>query len=105
MYRIVTLAMVRAGVDLADPAAIEAAADVPLSVSYDPDVEQSFLDGEDVSVQIRGDEVTRAVSAVSAATAATAASAADSRSWVTLRRFRHTASVRRPAVAAVQVAT
>lgn len=66
MYRIVTLAMVRAGVDLADPAAIEAAADVPLSVSYDPDVEQSFLDGEDVSVQIRGDEVTRAVSAVSA---------------------------------------
>ena len=36
MYRIVTLAMVRAGVDLSDPHAIEAAADVPLSVSHDP---------------------------------------------------------------------
>ena len=66
MYRIVTLAMVRAGVDLGDPRAIELAADVPLSVSYDPDVEQAFLDGEDVSEHIRGDEVTRAVSAVSA---------------------------------------
>lgn len=66
MYRIVTLAMLRAGVDLADPQAIAAAADVPLSVGFDPQVEQTFLDGEDVSAQIRGDEVTRAVSAVSA---------------------------------------
>lgn len=66
MYRIVTLAMLRAGVDLDDPSAIEAAADVPISVSYDPDVEQSFLGDEDVSDQIRGDEVTRSVSAVSA---------------------------------------
>ncbi|MCB0933882.1 MAG: (d)CMP kinase [Mycobacterium sp.] len=66
MYRIVTLAMVRAGVDLSDPHAIEAAADVPLSVSHDPAVERAYLDGEDVSEQIRGDEVTRAVSAVSA---------------------------------------
>ena len=66
MYRIVTLAMVRAGVDLADSAAIAAAADVPLSVGYDPDHEQSYLAGEDVSVAIRGDDVTRAVSAVSA---------------------------------------
>ncbi len=38
MYRIVTLAVVRAGVDLADTPAIEAAATgVPLSVGYDPD--------------------------------------------------------------------
>ena len=66
MYRIVTLALVRAGVDLNDPGAIAAAADVPLSIGYDPDVEQAFLGDEDVSVQIRGDEVTRAVSAVSA---------------------------------------
>ena len=66
MYRIVTLALVRAGVDLDDPGAIAAAADVPLSIGYDPDVEQAFLGDEDVSAQIRGDEVTRAVSAVSA---------------------------------------
>ena len=37
MYRIVTLAVLRAGVDLTDAAAIEAAAaDVPLSVGYRP---------------------------------------------------------------------
>ena len=66
MYRIVTLAMLRAGVDLEDADAIAAAADVPLTVGYDPDREQSYLAGEDVSVAIRGDDVTRAVSAVSA---------------------------------------
>ena len=66
MYRIVTLALVRAGVDLDDPGAIAAAADVPLAVGYDPDTEAAFLGGEDVSALIRGDEVTRAVSAVSA---------------------------------------
>jgi len=66
MYRIVTLAILRAGVDLRDSDAIAAAAEVPLSVGFDPHVEQTYLDGEDVSVQIRSDEVTRAVSAVAA---------------------------------------
>ena len=66
MYRIVTLAMLRAGVDLRDSEAIAAAAEVPLSVGFDPQVEQTYLDGEDVSLQIRSDEVTRAVSAVAA---------------------------------------
>ena len=66
MYRIVTLAMLRAGVDLRDSEAIAAAAEVPLSVGFDPQVEQTYLDGEDVSEQIRSDEVTRAVSAVAA---------------------------------------
>lgn len=66
MYRIATLAMLRAGVNIEDPAAIAAAAEVPMSVGFDPEVEQTFLGGEDVSVQIRGDEVTRAVSAVAA---------------------------------------
>lgn len=67
MYRIVTLAVVRAGVDLADTPSIEAAAaNVPLSVGYDPDKDKAYLDAEDVSREIRGDEVTRAVSAVSA---------------------------------------
>lgn len=67
MYRIVTLAVLRAGVDLADTPAIEReAAAVPLSVGYDPDEDRAYLDGEDVSGEIRGDAVTRAVSAVSA---------------------------------------
>ena len=67
MYRIVTLAVLRAGVDLDDTPAIErAAADVPLSVGYDPDEDRAYLDAEDVSAEIRGDAVTKAVSAVSA---------------------------------------
>ncbi len=66
MYRLVTLAILRAAVDLTDPEAIAAAADVPLSVGDDPNVDRAYLGGEDVSAEIRGDEVTRAVSAVSA---------------------------------------
>jgi cytidylate kinase len=67
MYRIVTLAVLRAGTDLGDTSAIEsAAADVPLSVGYDPDEDRAYLDAEDVSAEIRGDAVTRAVSVVSA---------------------------------------
>ncbi len=66
MYRIATLAMLRAGVDLDDSESISAAAEVPMSVGFDPEVECAYLDGEDVSAHIRGDEVTRAVSAVSA---------------------------------------
>ncbi|GAY13285.1 cytidylate kinase [Mycobacterium sp. shizuoka-1] len=66
MYRIATLSMLRSRVDLTDPDAIAAASDVPLSVGYDPDVDRAYLDGQDVSAEIRGDEVTRAVSAVSA---------------------------------------
>lgn len=65
MYRIVTLAVLRAGVDLGDPAAI-AAVDAPLSVGFDPDESRSYLGDEDVSEEIRGDAVTAAVSAVSA---------------------------------------
>jgi len=68
MYRIVTLAVLRAGIDLDDVEAVSAAAaDVALAVGYDPDEDRSYLAGEDVSAEIRGDEVTRAVSAVSAA--------------------------------------
>ena len=66
MYRIVTLAALRAGVDLADPQAIAAAAGAPLAVGHDPDVDRALLGEEDVTAAIRGDEVTRAVSAVSA---------------------------------------
>ena len=67
MYRIVTLAVLRAGIDVDDVDAIgAAAADVDLAVGYDPEEDRSYLAGEDVSAEIRGDEVTRAVSAVSA---------------------------------------
>jgi CMP/dCMP kinase len=67
MYRIVTLAVLRAGIDPYDVDAVGAAsADVDLAVGYDPDGDRSYLAGEDVSVLIRGDEVTKAVSAVSA---------------------------------------
>jgi len=67
MYRIVTLAVLRAGVDPTDAAAVEAVAStVQLSVGYDPGESGCYLAGEDVSTEIRGDDVTRAVSAVSA---------------------------------------
>jgi CMP/dCMP kinase len=70
MYRIVTLAVLRAGIDPADQAAVAAvAASIKLSVGFEPDEDRSFLDGEDVSSEIRGDEVTRAVSAVSSVAA------------------------------------
>ncbi|OBI90815.1 (d)CMP kinase [Mycobacterium asiaticum] len=67
MYRIVTLAVLRAGIDPSDAEAVgETASDVQLSVGYDPDDSSFYLAGEDVSSEIRGDDVTRAVSAVSA---------------------------------------
>ena len=67
MYRIVTLAVLRAGVDITDAQRVaDIAGDVDLAVGYDPDQDRAFLAGEDVSVEIRGDEVTGAVSAVSA---------------------------------------
>lgn len=67
MYRIVTLAVLRSGIDPSDSEAVAAAVDdVDLAVGYDPDEDRSFLAGEDVSAEIRGDAVTQAVSAVSA---------------------------------------
>ncbi|OBF44739.1 cytidylate kinase [Mycobacterium sp. 852002-50816_SCH5313054-b] len=66
MYRLVTLAVLRAGVDPADAEAVAHVADtVRMSVAYHPDGDLYFLAGEDVSAKIRGDEVTGAVSAVS----------------------------------------
>ncbi len=70
MYRMATLAVLRAGVDAEDDTAVAAVvASARLSVDYDPDIDRCFLDGEDVSAEIRGDEVTRAVSAVSSVAA------------------------------------
>ena len=67
MYRVATLAVLRAGVDPADTdAVIEATTDLPLEVSDDPDSTAVLFAGEDVSGEIRGPEVTKHVSAVSA---------------------------------------
>jgi cytidylate kinase len=61
MYRAVTLGVLRSG---GDPAAV--AASVKVSVGTDPADPTVLLDGADVSAEIRGSEVTLAVSAVSA---------------------------------------
>ncbi|MBF6127612.1 (d)CMP kinase [Nocardia brasiliensis] len=67
MYRVATLRVLRAGVELTDAAEIGAAVkELPLSIGTDPSREVIRLDGEDVSSEIRGDAVTKAVSAVSA---------------------------------------
>ncbi|WJY68005.1 Cytidylate kinase [Corynebacterium auris] len=67
MYRVATLAVLRAGVDPDDSAAVIAATrQLPLTVSDDPDSTEVLLAGEDVAGEIRGPEVTRSVSAVSA---------------------------------------
>ncbi|MBF6222526.1 (d)CMP kinase [Nocardia gipuzkoensis] len=67
MYRVATLRVLRAGIELTDTAAIAAAVkELPLSIGTDPSREVIELDGEDVRSEIRGDAVTKAVSAVSA---------------------------------------
>lgn len=67
MYRVATLAVLRAGVDPADRVAvIEVTRDLPLEVSDDPDSTEVILAGEDVSGEIRERDVTQNVSAVSA---------------------------------------
>jgi len=66
-YRIVTLAVLRAGADLSDPGAVTAAVhDAVVELSTDPAAPGAWLGGEDVSAEIRGARVTGAVSAVSA---------------------------------------
>lgn len=68
MYRAITVAVLRAGVDPADEAAVgEVAENAKLVVITDPAKPGITLDGDDVSVEIRGPEVTLAVSPVSAA--------------------------------------
>ncbi|GAB3943541.1 (d)CMP kinase [Corynebacterium tapiri] len=67
MYRVATLAVLRAGVDPADTAGVIAVTEhLPLEVNDDPDATAVMFDGEDVSAEIRGPEVTQNVSAVSA---------------------------------------
>jgi CMP/dCMP kinase len=68
MYRAVTLAVLRGGVDPESPDAEQVAIAAAKSVRSvtDPSAPHVLLGGEDVEAEIRGPEVTRAVSAVSA---------------------------------------
>ncbi|MGW3488678.1 (d)CMP kinase [Streptomyces sp. NPDC001054] len=66
-YRAITWWMLRNGVDVADPAAIAAAAGKPGIISgTDPAAPTITVDGTDVAAPIRTQEVTSKVSAVSA---------------------------------------
>lgn len=67
MYRAVTWAVLWAGGDLADPAAItKIAAEIRLDSGTDPEDPYIRVDGVPVDGPIRGEEVTAAVSAVAA---------------------------------------
>jgi CMP/dCMP kinase len=67
MYRAVTYAVLRDNVDLRDADKIAAVAeDVELSIGTDPTSPHISVDGIGVDSEIRGPEVTQAVSAVSA---------------------------------------
>ena len=66
-YRACTVAALRAGADLAEAGAVAAAvAGARIELSVDPDKPGITLDGDDITAEIRGPEVTSAVSAVSA---------------------------------------
>ena len=67
MYRTIGLYMLRAGVDPADIAAVlPRLPQVALRLGYVDGVQHVFLNGEDVSEQIRTEQVSMAASAVSA---------------------------------------
>ena len=67
MYRAVTWAVLRAGVDPGDAETVtKIASDVVLTVGTDPADPHIAVDGTNVDAPIRGPEVTRAVSAVAA---------------------------------------
>jgi len=67
MYRAMTWAVLRDGVDLADPAAIAAVVEATaLEVSCDPDESSVSVDGADVTRAVREDAVTSVVSTVAA---------------------------------------
>src|SRR5438105_1794069 len=67
MYRAVALAVAAAGVEVSDAAAVAAVArGASIRLEGDPDALRVFLDGRDVSEEIRGESVGHAASVVSA---------------------------------------
>ena len=67
MYRAITWWMLRHGVDVHDPAAVASRCEEPrIESGTDPEAPTIGVDGQDVAVEIRGDDVNAAVSPVSA---------------------------------------
>jgi cytidylate kinase len=67
MYRAVTWWMLRHGVDVHDPDAVASRSEEPrIESGTDPAAPTITVDGQDVAVEIRGDDVNAAVSPVSA---------------------------------------
>lgn len=79
MYRAVTCAVLRAGVD---PADADRAAEIARAVTIAVEQGVTTIDGDDVSTEIRGPEVTGAVSVVAAHPPVRAELVARQRAWV-----------------------
>ena len=83
MYRAATVAVLRAGVDPTDADQVRpVVAHAGLTVSTDPQAQLTTLDGDDVSAEIRGQQVTTAVSPVSAVSEVRAQLVAQQRSII-----------------------
>ncbi|MFJ8691106.1 (d)CMP kinase [Micromonospora wenchangensis] len=84
MYRAITWAVLRSGVDLTDAAAVgKVAGEVELRIGTDPQGYAVTVDGVNVDREIRGPEVTGAVSAVAAVPAVRALLVARQRELIT----------------------
>ncbi|QDY07710.1 (d)CMP kinase [Micromonospora sp. HM134] len=84
MYRAITWAVLRSGVDLTDAAAVgKVAEEVELRIGTDPQGYAVTVDGVNVDREIRGPEVTGAVSAVAAVPAVRALLVARQRELIT----------------------
>jgi len=79
MYRAATLGILRRGIDPNDTDAVAAAIG---GIEIDVDDRTVFVDGEDATIEIRGREVTGAVSAVAANSAVRAEMVEEQRAWV-----------------------
>jgi cytidylate kinase len=83
MYRAVTWAVLRAGIDRGDPEAVaKVAADAALTSGTDPDNPYIRVDGRPVDGEIRGPAVTALVSAVAAVPAVRALLVAEQRAII-----------------------
>jgi cytidylate kinase len=82
MYRAVTLAALRRGID---PADIDRVARLAREISLEVGEDGVFVDGIDVTTEIRSHEVTSAVSAVAANSAVRAELVRRQRNWANLR--------------------
>ena len=87
MYRAVTFAVLRRGIDPHDTERVaDVAATIELEVADVDGATAVVVDGEDASIEIRGREVTRAVSAVAANSGVRAEMLARQRAWVAEHR-------------------